>query len=226
MGNMSRRDVDAIRFAVLRRLAPGLRHRVMGELQSLQFSGELAARLIDVGGEPTKLALAVRQVVPHAQAAAAACTALIEWLRADEGATTAVDAALPELARLVGDDWVLRGIECSTDAHAGDAQVARIALREVVVTALLALTDAQTGPLDIGLTAERAGNEVVIRLTASPASRASLVPELARGDKIDCADVAALAAAHGVACACVRDGVTVRLPVPTLATDAMVGGVA
>ena len=212
MGDPNGHDVDAIRFAILRRLAPGLRHRLMGELQSLQFSGELAVRLLDAGTDPAKLAASVRQIVPLTHSATAACATLIEWLRGDDRATATLDA-LPQLVRLAGDDWVLRGIESTTDVRTGDAHVARTPLRELVVTSLLALTDSQPGPLDIAVAAERAGGEVVLRLRAKPGQRTSPLPALVRADAFGCRHVDALGAAHGVACACLRDEVTLRLPV-------------
>src|SRR2546429_438874 len=40
------RQTDAIRYALLYRLAPGIRHGLMGELQAIQFMAELAASLM------------------------------------------------------------------------------------------------------------------------------------------------------------------------------------
>jgi hypothetical protein len=212
MGDPNGHDVDAIRYAVLRRLAPGLRHRLMGELQSLQFSGELAVRLLDAGTDAAKLAATVRQIVPLTRSATAASATLIEWLRGDDRATTTLDL-LPQLVRLAGDDWPLRGIESTTDVRTGDARVARTPLRELIVTSLLALTDAQPGPLDIAVAAERVGGEVVVRLRAAAGQGTSPLPTLVRADAFGCTQVNALGAAHGVVCTCVRDEVTLRLPV-------------
>lgn len=207
-----RPDVGAIRFALLRRLAPGMRHRLMGELQALQFSVELAGRLLDTGSDGTKLEQTVRQLAPQSRAAAAAAASLIEWLRDDERATTNLEDALPQCLHVAGDDWRLRGIEGSVDVRTDGAHVARTALRELVVTSLLALTDARAGALDVRVVAERAGDEIVIHVRATTVERPSPLPELVRTAKIVCADVNALAVAHGVACACAREEVTLRLP--------------
>lgn len=205
-------DVGAIRFALLRRLAPGMRHRLMGELQALQFSAELAGRLLDTGGDRAKLEAAVRQLGPRTQSAVASAAGLIEWLRDDDRATTNVEEALPQCLRVAGDDWNLRGIAGTVDARTDGAHVPRTALRELAVTSLLALTDARPGALDVRVAAKRDGDEIVVRLEATTATRESPLPELVRTAKIGCADVSALAAAHGVACACARDEVTFRLP--------------
>ena len=205
-------DVGAIRFALLRRLAPGMRHRLMGELQALQFSAELAGRLLDAAGDRAKLEATVRQLGSRTQSAVATATALIEWLRDDDRATTNLEDALPQCLRVAGDDWNLRGIEGTVDARTEGAHVQRSALRELVVTSLLALTDARAGALDVRVAAERDGDEIVVRLEATTANRDSPLPELVRATKIGSADVSALAAAHGVACSCARDEVVLRLP--------------
>jgi len=208
-----RPEVGAIRFALLRRLAPGIRHRLMGELQALQFSAELAGRLLDAGGDRTKLEVAVRQWGPRTQSAVAAAATLVEWLRDDDRATTNLEDALSPCLRVAGDDWNLRGIEGTVEARTDGAHVPRTALRELVVTSLLALTDARPGALDVRIAAERDGDEVVVTLEAKTATRESPLPELVRTGKIGCDDVSVLAAAHGVVCMCTRDAVTFRLPV-------------
>jgi hypothetical protein len=54
MNNAASRDADAVRYIVLRKLASGLRHTLMGELQSVQFLAELGARNIDNGADPSR----------------------------------------------------------------------------------------------------------------------------------------------------------------------------
>ena len=49
MNTTAERDADAIRYIVLRKLASGLRHTMMGELQSIQFLAELGARKMESG---------------------------------------------------------------------------------------------------------------------------------------------------------------------------------
>ena len=54
MNNAASRDADAVRYIVLRKLASGLRHTLMGELQSVQFLAELGARNIDNGADQSR----------------------------------------------------------------------------------------------------------------------------------------------------------------------------
>ena len=55
MMDAAKRDADAVRYVVLRKLASGLRHTLMGELQSIQFLAELGTRLLQKDRKSTRL---------------------------------------------------------------------------------------------------------------------------------------------------------------------------
>ena len=46
---------DAVRYVVLRKLASGMRHTLMGELQAIQFAAELAAQMVTTGAPGSKM---------------------------------------------------------------------------------------------------------------------------------------------------------------------------
>ena len=213
MTDSSDHEADAIRYAVLRKLASGMRHTLMGELQALQFSAELAARLLDGSADPAKVAEHVKHLPEQSRAALASCRSMIEWLRPDDRATTTVEDAVRECLRVAGDDWKLRGIEASTDMRTGDARVARSALRDLLVTALLALSDSHPGPLDIAIAARPAGDDVEISLRGTRADRKSPFPPLTLYRTLGCDEVTAVARAHGIACSCSGGEVALRLKV-------------
>lgn len=204
-------DADAIRYAVLRKLASGMRHALMGELQTIQFSAELAVKMLDTGALGPKFAECLKQVPEQTRVAVGTCRSIIEWLRPDDRATATVGEALQQCLRVVGDDWSLRSIEASTDVRTGDARVSKPALRELLVTSLLALTDINPGPLDVAVAAAPAGDEVEVILRASRADRKTPFPPLTLYRALGCDDVTAVAKAYGVACSCARDTVTLRL---------------
>ena len=110
MIDADRRDADAIRYAVLRKLASGMRHALMGELQTIQFSAELAARMIDTGATGPKLDECIKQLPEQTRTAVNSCRAMIEWLRPDDKARAMVDETLWHCLKVAGDDWPLRGI--------------------------------------------------------------------------------------------------------------------
>ena len=62
MSGSPKRDADAVRYLVLRKLASSFRHTMMGELQTIQFFAELSARLMQKGGDEAKLRECVEKI--------------------------------------------------------------------------------------------------------------------------------------------------------------------
>ncbi len=212
------RDADAIRYVVLRKLASGLRHTLMGELQTIQFSAELAARMLGSGADNPKLEECIRQMPDQTRTAVNSCRSMIEWLRPEDKATTTVDEALRQCLRVAGDDWSLRGIEASTDVRTGGTLVSKPALRELLVTTLFTLTDTHPGPIDIQILAEAEGDEVIVTLRAKRSERTSPFPPLTLYRALTYEDILTLARTHGVECICAGHAVTLRLKVMPAAT--------
>lgn len=210
-------DADAVRYAVLRKLASGMRHALMGELQALQFSAELAARMLDGKANEAKVADFVRQMPDQARAAVASVRWMIEWVRPEDKAMATVGDVVQQCLRVAGDDWGLRGIEATTDVRTGDARVAAPVLRELLVTSLLALIDTHPGPVDIAISAEPADGEVVIHLRAKRADRKAPFPPLTLYRDLGYDDVATVSRANGVAYSCADGAVTLRLKIVPVA---------
>ncbi|HEY2864440.1 MAG TPA: hypothetical protein VGK37_12545 [Casimicrobiaceae bacterium] len=210
MSDSSGHDVDAIRYAVLRKLAAGMRHALMGDLQTIQFSAELAAKMLESGAASTKLEECIRLLPDQTRAAVASCRAMVEWLRPEDKATTVAEA-VQRCMIVAGDDWSLRGIQSSSDVRTGNAHVSKPVVQELLVTAVLALTDTYPGPADIHVLAEATGDDVLITLSAKQVERKSPFPPLTSYRALTFADVIAVAAANRAACACNDRTITLRL---------------
>ena len=196
--------VDAIRYAVLRKLAPGLRHALMGELQALQLSAEFASRALRAGAELAEVCEHVDRMPQQCSAAINIGRAVIEWMRPEPG-TTAVGEGIAQCLKLAGEDWFLRGIVATADVPDGDARISTGALRELVVTALMVLTDRCDRPADFHVAARRVGDCVDVVLEARAATRAASFTPAIQYRALSWADLKLLAAAHGIACACEGD---------------------
>jgi len=205
------RETDAIRYAVLYRLAPGIRHGLMGELQAIQFMAELAARQRDERGHNSRTMDGLQQMVAQTRGTVAHCRSLIEWLRPDAGSTTALDEGIAQCLKVVGDDWPLRGVEATTELGAPDTLVDKSALREILAASLMALIDMNPGTLDIDIQSDADADEVELRLRARAVDRRATIRSGADEHKFTWADVQLLAKAHGVSCSCQASGATVRL---------------
>lgn len=218
MTDTSARDADAIRYAVLRKLASAMRHTLVSELQTIQFAAELAARMLDTGATGPRLAECLERMSGQTRAAIDSARSTVDWLRPDDNATTTVGEALRRCLRIAGDDWSLRAIEASIDVRTGDALVSRAVSCELLVTSLLALIDTHPGPIDIEVEAESAGEDVVIRLGAKPANRTSPFPPVSIYRTLTCEDVMTVSSARGVACTVSDGAVVLRLrTVPAIA---------
>src|SRR5678815_3580755 len=163
MKNAASRDADAVRYIVLRKLASGLRHTLMGELQSVQFLAELGARNIDNGADQSRTRDCIGKISQATSEAIATCHSVIAWLRPEEGAITTLGEAVEQCVKLAGDDWRMRATRATVDIP--------LAARELVVTSLLALTDQHPGSLDIEVGAALAGDRVDLRLRALASKR-------------------------------------------------------
>ena len=150
MTSQEEATADAIRYAVLHRLAPGIRHSLMGELQAIQFLAELAARQLQASADPAKVQDGLSHIIAQTRNTVGSCRSIVEWLRPDTGATTALGEGIAQCLKLAGDDWPLRGVEATTKLEATDALVDKAALRELLTASLIALTDMHPGTLDIG----------------------------------------------------------------------------
>jgi hypothetical protein len=214
MTDTNARDADAIRYAVLRKLASAIRHSLMGDLQTIQFSSELAARMIDSGAGGPKLDECIKMLPDQTRAAVASCRAMIEWLRPDDKAVTTVDETLRQCLKVAGDDWTLRGIEASTDVRSGGVLVSKPVLREMLVTSLLTLADTHPGPIDIAIVAEANGDRVDVSLLARQAGRKTQFPPMMLYRAFTYDDVMTIGNAIDVPCDVV-DG-TIRFKLPAL----------
>jgi hypothetical protein len=203
---------DAIRYAVLRKLASAIRHSLMGDLQTIQFSAELASRMIDSGAGGPKFDECIRMLPDQARAAVASCRAMVEWLRPDDKAATTIEETLRQCLKVAGDDWTLRGIEASTDVRSGDVLVSKPVLREMLVTSLLTLADTHPGPIDIAIVAEASGGEVVVSLSATQAARKTQFPPMTLYRALTCNDLMTIGNVLRVPCDCAGGAISFRLP--------------
>ena len=203
MNTTPQRDADAIRYIVLRKLASGLRHTMMGELQSIQFLAELGARKMDNGsGDVARTREFIGKISVAAGEAIGTCHSVIEWLRPEQGAVSTLGEAVSQCVKLAGDDWRMRATQATVDmpGPASDARVSKSAARELIVTTVLCLTDQHRGALDIEIEGALAGDRVDLRVRALASKRAAPLPSSVVYHTLGWEDVARLAAAHDVIC--------------------------
>jgi hypothetical protein len=201
--------VDAIRYAVLRKLAPGLRHALMWELQAIQLSAEFAARVLRAGVDVAAAHDSLGRIPHQCSDAVRTGRSLIEWLQPERGASVSVGECVRQCLRLAGEDWFLRGIEATADVPDADIQVSKAALQEVLVTALLVLTYMYNQCADLHVSVRTAQDHVDVVVRARTAERSTSIPPTLPYRKLGWADLKLLADVHSVPCVC-EDPVNTR----------------
>lgn len=208
-----RQAVDAIRYAALCKLAGGFRHALMGELQGIQFSAELATRLLQKGADPARIGEYVADIPGQCAKARATSGSLLEWLRPEQNLATTVADGVKACIKLVGDDWLMRGIEVATDLSLPNARVAKALFQELVIVALLTLMDQHTEPIDVDIAAQAQDGWVELRLRARTADREPPLPVAIVQRAFGWEDIELIASAQGVACSCEGETVALRFAV-------------
>jgi hypothetical protein len=157
--------VEAAQFALLRRLAPSLRHRMIGGLHPITLLAELAARRLT--SEPPDLVSArdaVAKIQGQAQAASASAVATLAWITGEEAASVSLKAGIEECVVLVRTDSEMRGAAIASLVAGADVAVSRRALRTVFTAMLVCAVDAEPHPARIEVHAAEEDGRALVRV--------------------------------------------------------------
>lgn len=208
--------VESARYALLRRLAPSMRHHLVVNLQPIGMVYEIMDRRLRAP-EP-KLAdvhEGAQKINTYARAALASCVDVVTWLSPDEGARLTVADGVRECLALVATSFTFRGFSLRSEVGEVPGEVERSSFRNVVTGALLHLSDAQSPPAEIVITAQGGARGLEVALTARPKDGEPGFATAPTYRPLTWNDVQALARADGVELA--RDGTSIRLTLPWLA---------
>jgi hypothetical protein len=210
-------EVEAARYALLRRLAPSMRHHLVVNLQPIGMVYEIMDRRLRAP-EPNLADVhdSAQKINSYAKAALASCLDVVTWLAPDENATFSAAEGVRECLALVGTSFTFRGFTLRSEVGEVPGNVQRGAFRNVFTGALVCLSDMREPPAEITVTAQAAEDGLRIALEArdgkgepgfatAPAYRPMTWP-----------DIEALARADGVQLQ--REGAAVRLTFPWVKT--------
>ncbi len=215
-----KRNVEAPRYALLRRLAPAMRHQMAGSFQPItMMAAIIEKRLLAASPDLPALAKTSHDVRAMATAATRSSLDLMGWIAPDPEAHVALDKGIDDALHLVATELSFRGLSCINAAKGVTTPVALTHVRGTVVAALLALTDVCTRPACVQVTAQREGDTTVVTLTlqdvatvADVAPRDEFQISLASYRKIGWDDVRAIAAADGAGLEHTARNCALRLP--------------
>lgn len=156
---------EAAQFALLRRLAPSLRHRLIGGLHPISLLAELAARRL--ASEPPDLVSArdsIARIQTQGRLATATSVATLAWITGEESPAVSLKEGIGESVALLRTDSEMRGTELSSRIGDLDVTVSRRALRTVFTALLVSAVDAVPRPARIELNAASEGGGVAVRV--------------------------------------------------------------
>lgn len=204
---------EAARYALLRRLAPSIRHHLVVNLQPIGMIYEVMDRRLRA---PTPDLASIHdsahKINGFARAALDSCLDVVTWLAPDQSATTPVAEGVRECVGLLATSLGFRGYAIRNEVAAPAGTVSHASLRNVLTSALIHTTDQSPPPADLVLaaSAEQAGLRLTLALRPTDGSQG--FANEANYRKLDWADVQALAEAEGVQLQ--RDGQSLQMLIP------------
>jgi hypothetical protein len=190
---------EAARYALLRRVAPALRHHLAGTLQPIGMVAAIMDRRLQAP-EPdlTVIRDSAKSISTLTRSAAAASMALLTWLAPKENSMGPLHTSVEECIGMLTTDLAFRGFSVSSTIETSDMATSVFALRSVFTAALIALTDAALTPASLAISSQTADGQirVVISVSSEPGAVAAEDPQSYR--KLGWDDVQALATAEQV----------------------------
>ncbi|WP_411880386.1 hypothetical protein [Polaromonas sp. YR568] len=193
---LQRCEAEAAHYALLRRLAPVIRHNMAGTLQPIAMvAAMLERRLQKTDADPEVLLKNARDIVALSKEAAASCVDLLGWLAPKENRPIKADAGIAECLGMVVTQLSFRGFSVTDNTGHTDAQVPQSALRNVLTAALIVLTDEAAVPGTVLLESEFAQGvlSLHLELKAPDAPASARAPEKQAYRPLEWRDLQALA---------------------------------
>lgn len=194
------RQVEAARHALLRRLAPSLRHEAVAALQPIaMIGGVIERRLRAPVADMAAMQESVSRLTTLSRAAMQSCLDLIGWLAPEPGRRVPLQEAVSEALSLLRGPLGLRGFTLRDDVAGAATLVPHAGLRYVLPACLLWLTDCSGAPAEVTVTASRDLTSLRVTLALQPTPGPQESAEAGPTDRPLCRDeVAALAHAESI----------------------------
>lgn len=190
---------EAARYALLRRIAPAIRHHMAGTLQPIGMIAAILDRRLQA--ETPDLAVLrdnSKSISTLSRSASTASMNLLTWVVPKENGNIALEAGIEEALGMLATDLAFRGFTVANQVNAPEVITSVFALRTVFTACLIALTDAAHAPASVVLSSEPAGDQTRVCITVTR-TEGTAAPDAGRGYRaLGWDDVQALAAAEQV----------------------------
>lgn len=169
-GQPNQRLAESARYALLRRLAPALRHNMAGALQPLNMmSILLEKRLKSPSPDLVAVAKNSSQLGKASSEASKACMDVVTWLAPGSSDFASVTQAIEDATKLVATELSFKGLTIVHHPAELPVELSRSLTRSVFMAALMALTDAAVAPAQVVIRATLDAGALVLSLSLEPA---------------------------------------------------------
>lgn len=188
------RLTEAARYALLRRLAPVIRHDMAGSLQPIAMvAGMLERRLQKPDADLEAVLKNARDIVELCKGAAASGVNLMGWFAPKDDPLVAIDTGIAECLGMLATELSFKGFSIVNKTAGLDGELPLSALRNAFTAAVIALTDAAAGPRTVVVEAEPLNGGLSIRISLKNTQVSSSFPAGKPYRRIEWNDVEALA---------------------------------
>ena len=141
---------EAARYALLRRIAPAIRHHMAGSMQPISMiSAILERRLQAPEPDLTARREAGKSISTQSRSAASAAMNLITWVAPRENGVMPLAAGIDECLGMLSTDLAFKGFNITNQVSAAKLSVSVSSLRTVFTASLIALTDTARAPASV-----------------------------------------------------------------------------
>lgn len=211
--HLKEKFAESARYALLRRLAPVLRHNLAGSLQPLSMMAILIEkRLQKPSPDLAALARNSSQLNTAAREASSACMSLVTWLAPNISDLVTVTAGISDVTDLVTTELGFKGYTLINQIGEVPAEIPRSLTRHVFMAALIALTDATVAPASVILEAQLINKELLLTISIRIAPGGVLSSGVPAYRHLDWDDVQALAEFESVQLTHSANRVELRCP--------------
>lgn len=212
---------EAARYALLRRLAPSMRHHLVVNLQPIGMIYEVMDRRLRAPvPDLANVHESAHKINGFARAALASCLDVVSWLAPEDGVTCTVEEGVRECASLLATSLGFRGYVLRNAVQGLPGRVRRSAIRNLLTAMLIQATDALQPPAELVLEGEAGGDGARLALRVQPGVGDGGFVSESGYRLLEWSDVEALAAAEQVRLERDEAAGSVRLVLPWVAADA------
>jgi hypothetical protein len=217
---LQERLAEAASYAVLRRIAPALRHDVAGFMQPVGMLVMVLQRRVHMP-DPDMQAISttVASVSALTKEATTGCINALDWMASHGDTRVGLRGCVDEAAKLLAMELSASGLKIANHLPDDGAEISQRFFRSVLMGALLAFSDQQTvgGTLQVNLDAESGNNSLtsrlMLRLLPGSAGSPPESPDVApKSRNIEWLDVEAMADSFGVHTARGDGWISLELP--------------